>query len=125
MMAGVRTSGTGPELRVRSFLHQAGLRFRVNRRDLPGSPDIVLPRFRSVIFVHGCFWHQHACCTKRALPKSNRDFWRNKLTKNVGRDRESTRALVETGWTVHVAWECQLKDEHLDALVAKILHGQV
>ena len=99
MMASVRRESTKPERVVRSFLHRKGLRFRLHPKDLPGSPDIVLPRFRSVVFVHGCFWHQHAGCSKGRLPETRREFWRKKLTRNTTRDHEAAEALQALGWS--------------------------
>lgn len=109
-MAGVRHFDTPPELIVRSYLHRQGLRFRVHRQDLPGNPDIVLPKYQSVVFVHGCFWHQHSRCRRSKTPSSNVDYWLPKLRQNVRRDRENRRKLKELGWHVHIIWECQVKD---------------
>src|SRR5690349_6557163 len=99
MMSRVRGRDTAPELRVRCALHAAGFRFRLHRRDLPGRPDIVLPAFRTAVFVHGCFWHAHDCPRGRR-PASNSAFWAAKLEKNVARDRDAAAALVWLGWTV-------------------------
>lgn len=108
-MARVGRRDTKPELMVRSALHRAGYRFRVCRSDLPGSPDIVLPRFRIVIFVHGCFWHQHPGCSRAAKPKSNVAFWEEKLARNRERDITATTQLLAGGWRVLVVWECELR----------------
>jgi DNA mismatch endonuclease (patch repair protein) len=108
-MARVGRRDTKPELMVRSALHRAGYRFRVCRSDLPGSPDIVLPRFRIVIFVHGCFWHQHPDCGRAAKPKSNLAFWEEKLARNRERDITATAQLLAGGWRVLVVWECELR----------------
>lgn len=110
LMARVKNRHTGPELRVRSLLHRLGYRFRLHRRDLPGSPDIVLPRHRKVIFVHGCFWHGHDC-PRGARPITRTDFWDAKLDRNVVRDREDTSGLEAAGWRVLVLWECQTKND--------------
>jgi len=107
VMAAVPSADTGPELRVRRLLHRLGYRFRLHRRDLPGRPDIVLPKWRTVLFVHGCFWHQHAGCPRAARPTSNVAFWDRKLDRNVRRDQENRRSLEEAGWRVLVIWECQ------------------
>ena len=115
MMAKVRGRDTGPELRVRKALHAAGLRFRLHRRDLPGKPDIVLPRLRSVVFVHGCFWHGHDCRRGRR-PTSNQAFWDAKLARNVERDSAAAEALKAAGWNIHVLWECELAHT-IDALI--------
>ena len=121
VMSRIRAQDTGPEKRVRSFLHAAGFRFRKNKRDLPGTPDIVLRRFRTVVQVHGCFWHQHPGCPKAARPDS--PGWRAKLDRNVQRDRESEQALAEKGWRVLIMWECESDDpERLAALAYAIRH---
>lgn len=117
-MRRVRSKDTTPEILVRSLVHTLGFRFRLNRRDLPGSPDLVLPRLHSVIFVHGCFWHQHNCARGARLPKSNQAYWLPKLRRNVERDRRSIRALRKQGWRVLVVWECQTRD--IDRLRARL-----
>jgi DNA mismatch endonuclease, patch repair protein len=121
MMAAVRTRDTAPELLVRRFLHAAGFRFRLHVRDLPGCPDIVLPKYQSVIFVHGCFWHQHSGCPKARLPATNYDFWKAKLESNVVRDSSVRDLLLRQGWQVIVVWECSLRDpDQLDTLPSQI-----
>ena len=120
-MAAIRSKDTKPELRVRSFLHKAGFRFRIHRKDLPGTPDIVLPKYRTVIFVHGCFWHCHPGCSLAATPKSNEKFWRNKLEGNVERDKRNIRELEDAGWRVLIVWECETKsEEFLSSLIRTI-----
>jgi DNA mismatch endonuclease (patch repair protein) len=109
-MARVKNKNTAPELLVRSLLHRMGYRFRLHRRDLPGSPDIVLPRHKKVIFVHGCFWHGHDCPRGRR-PSTNREFWDVKLDRNIERDRSSQRELNKIGWKTLVIWQCQTKNE--------------
>lgn len=109
-MASVKQRHTKPELLVRSRLHRLGYRFRVQRRDLPGSPDIVLPKYGIAIFVHGCFWHQHKGCPKSRKPTSNNDYWDQKLLENVKRDRRKVAALKKLGWRVLVIWECETKE---------------
>lgn len=109
IMSHIRSKDTKPEKRLRSLLHRLGFRFRLHRKDLPGTPDIVLPKYRTVIFVHGCFWHQHPGCKKATLPRSNVEFWKNKLEKNIERDKEVEKKLIETGWNVIVIWECEIK----------------
>ena len=99
---------TNPEIAVRKMLHAMGYRFRLHRRDLPGSPDIVLPGRRVAIQVHGCFWHQHEGCRRATLPKSRLDYWLPKLTANRARDQDAERRLAALGWKVHVVWECEL-----------------
>jgi DNA mismatch endonuclease (patch repair protein) len=110
-MRQVRGRDTKPELFVRRWLHREGFRFRLHRADLPGKPDIVLPRYGVVIFVHGCFWHGHNGCRRSALPTSNREYWEAKITRNVERDQHNQRRLRRLGWRVISLWECRLKDE--------------
>ncbi|WP_124336434.1 very short patch repair endonuclease [Pseudomonas chlororaphis] len=109
MMAGIKGKDTRPELVVRRFLHAHGYRFRLHRRDLPGKPDIILPRLKVCIFVHGCFWHRHAGCRYAVLPKTRVDFWTEKLESNVDRDRKALQELDRAGWRVFTVWECELK----------------
>lgn len=107
IMRSVRRKNTGAEVRVRSVAHGLGLRFRLHRRDLPGSPDLVFPRLRVVVFVHGCFWHRHPGCTKASIPKTRAMFWADKFSANVARDIRVCRELREAGWRVLIIWECQ------------------
>lgn len=107
-MAAVRARDTKPELMIRKALHASGLRYRINVRDLPGKPDIVLPRHRAVVLVHGCFWHRHECDLFR-WPESRTDFWREKLDGNAARDRSASKALDKARWRQAVIWECALK----------------
>lgn len=109
MMAKVRNRDTAPEILVRKILHAAGFRFRLYRRDLPGRPDIVLPRHRKVIFVHGCFWHGHDC-PRGKRPTTNMEFWNAKLDKNIARDAAVRAELEKLGWSVLTVWECETKD---------------
>lgn len=109
-MQAVRTKDTGPERAVRSLLHQLGFRFRLHRRDLPGTPDIVLPGRRAAIFVHGCYWHGHGCRIGR-LPKSRLDYWQDKIEGNRRRDRRTAEALAALGWRVLAVWQCEIKNE--------------
>lgn len=109
MMGGIRGKNTKPEILVRKYLHANGFRFRLHKKDLPGSPDIVLPKFATCIFVHGCFWHRHAGCKYSTIPKSRVDFWTEKLAKNVNRDLMVREKLEKAGWQVLVVWECELK----------------
>jgi DNA mismatch endonuclease (patch repair protein) len=110
IMSAVRQKNTGPETIVRRVLHGLGLRFRLHRNDLPGTPDIVLPKHRTVVFVHGCFWHRHGGCSKTTTPKTRLEFWLEKFDRNVDRDLRKERALVEEGWKVLVVWECETRD---------------
>jgi DNA mismatch endonuclease (patch repair protein) len=109
MMARIRGKDTKPELLVRQMIHALGFRFRLHRRDLPGTPDIVFPRLRKIIFVHGCFWHRHQC-RFAYTPKSNTEFWNRKFSANVERDSRSVGELRALGWRVFVVWECQTKE---------------
>lgn len=109
IMSRIGSKNTKPELLVRSMLHAMGYRFRLHREDLPGNPDIVLPKYRTAIFVHGCFWHQHPDCRKATVPKNNSGFWKAKLERNVERDSERQRELIKSGWRVLVLWECEIK----------------
>lgn len=109
-MRRIRSGDTAPELMVRRLLHGNGFRFRLHRRDLPGRPDIVLPRFRVAIFVHGCFWHQHSGCREGRLPGTRLEYWGPKLRRNVERDEAAYSALAAAGWRVQVVWECETVD---------------
>jgi DNA mismatch endonuclease (patch repair protein) len=113
-MRSIRKTDTRPELAVRRLAHAIGYRFRLHRRDLPGSPDLVFSGRRKVIFVHGCFWHQHEGCRLARQPKSRPDYWPKKLARNVGRDTEVQGRLVDQGWEVMVVWECETRE--LDTL---------
>lgn len=110
-MSRIRGANTKPEIRVRSMLHQMGYRFRLHRKDLPGKPDIVLPKYETVIFVHGCFWHRHPNCQFAYTPKSRVEFWKKKFARNVERHDEVEARLTADGWRVVVVWECETKDE--------------
>ncbi|MBT8768734.1 very short patch repair endonuclease [Metapseudomonas boanensis] len=109
IMRAVKRAHTGPEIIVRKALHALGLRFRLHRRDLPGSPDIVLPRFRTVVLVHGCFWHRHPGCRYASTPKSRQEYWLPKFKANIERDAKKEAQLCELGWRVIVVWECETK----------------
>jgi DNA mismatch endonuclease (patch repair protein) len=113
IMRAVGRTNTKPELIVRRVLHAMGLRFRLHRKDLPGTPDIVLPRHRTVIFVHGCFWHRHEGCSKASTPKTRPEFWNTKFEQNVRRDQRNVQALVSRGWDVVTVWECEVKDRDI------------
>jgi DNA mismatch endonuclease, patch repair protein len=118
IMSSVRQRNTGPERLVRSLLHSLGMRFRLHRRDLPGSPDIVLPRHRIAIFVHGCFWHQHRGCPKARKPSSNNDYWDRKLADNIARDRKKSAELRKLGWKVITIWQCETRNA--DSIIEKL-----
>ena len=118
-MARIRAKNTGPELTVRRLLHSLGYRYRLHRRDLPGTPDICFPGRKKVIFVHGCFWHRHAGCSRTTTPKTRTSFWENKFTANVVRDRRNLSGLAEVGWDAIVVWECETAD--LEALASRLV----
>lgn len=115
VMRAVRGRDTGPEMRVRRALHAAGFRFRLQRADLPGKPDLVLPRHRLAVFVHGCFWHGHDCARGRRMPKTNAAYWQAKIARNKARDATVQAALCAAGWTPVIIWECAL-----DGAVARV-----
>lgn len=110
IMRGVKSVDTKPEMLVRCAMHRLGYRFRLHKKDLPGKPDIVLPRHHLVVFVHGCFWHQHTGCKDGRIPSSNTDFWVRKFSATQTRDAKHIAALQELGWRVEVIWECQARD---------------
>lgn len=110
LMGRIKRKNTGPELRTRKIAHAIGLRFQLHRNDLPGKPDLVFPRWRTALFVHGCFWHQHPGCPRASFPKSRTEYWGKKLRKNVERDALVIPALEELGWSVVVIWECETND---------------
>lgn len=109
LMARISSTGTHPELAVRKLAHRLGFRFRLHRRDLPGTPDLVFPRLRRVVFVHGCFWHAHEC-RRSHVPASRQDYWLPKLARNAARDARAKAALIEGGWDVLTVWECECRD---------------
>ena len=118
-MAGIRGKDTKPEILIRKILFRHGFRFRLHRRDLPGNPDIVLPKYAVAIFVHGCFWHRHVGCHYFRLPASNAEFWDRKLASNVARDHASKQALRATGWRVLTVWECATRGRADDEALAR------
>jgi DNA mismatch endonuclease, patch repair protein len=108
MMSGIRGKDTKPEIAVRKAAHSLGYRFRLNRRDLPGSPDIVFPGRKTALFVHGCYWHRHEGCKRCYTPKSNIEFWERKFENNVSRDNRVQKELEQMGWQVAIVWECEV-----------------
>lgn len=110
-MAGIKGSNTRPEIQTRKYLHARGYRFRLHRKDLPGRPDLVLPKYRAAVFVHGCFWHAHEGCRFFRVPSTRREFWERKLRANRDRDKRDVLRLLELGWRVAVVWECGLRSE--------------
>jgi DNA mismatch endonuclease (patch repair protein) len=125
-MRRIKSKNTKPELLLRSLLHRQGYRFRVHLKDLPGRPDIVFPGRRKLIFVHGCFWHQHGSCREGRLPGTRREYWLPKLTRNQERDAKAIQQLREQGWETKIVWECEIErslDETLDS-IQQFLAGQ-
>ena len=122
-MSQIKGKNTKPEEMVRKYLFSQGLRYRKNDKRLPGSPDIVLPKYKTVIFINGCFWHGHKGCKYFVWPKSNEDFWKNKIETNIARDKKKIDALEALGWKVIVVWECELKRDKiktLDSLIERL-----
>lgn len=119
-MARVRSSDTSPELALRRELHKFGFRYRLHVDRLPGKPDLVLARHDAVVFVHGCFWHQHANCPRAARPSSNQDYWNKKLARNVTRDSDNVSALRASGMRVAIVWECALTRAHVHRTIIKL-----
>lgn len=125
MMAGIRGKNTWPERNLRSLLFARGLRFRIHVRKLPGCPDLVFPRFKAVVFAHGCFWHRHHGCRYATTPRTNMEFWQSKFRDNIDRDKRHCDALLALGWRVATVWECALKHSTEDAVrsIVDWLHG--
>ena len=120
IMSQVHSKNTTPERAVRHALWLRGYRYRLNDRRLPGSPDLVLPKYRAVIFINGCFWHGHRVCTKYTVPKTNEQFWREKVARNIARDELNAQRLDTLAWTVITVWECELSKKNLDATITRI-----
>lgn len=118
-MSRIRNKDTRPEKCLRSLLHQAGFRFRLHVSNLPGKPDLVLPRYKTVIFVHGCYWHRHSGCKNATTPSTRTDFWVAKFQGTVKRDQEVADKLINQGWRVIIVWECELKNNP-DSVIQKI-----
>ena len=125
VMSKIRSKDTKPELILRSALHRLGYRFRVHRKDLPGKPDIVLSKYNTVIFVHGCFWHYHKDCREGRVPNTNSKFWKEKLNKTVQRDKNHKEELEKKGWRVLIYWECEVEKKLPKVIenITRILHG--
>lgn len=117
-MSRIRGADTKPEILVRSMLHRAGYRFRKNVKPFPGKPDIVLPKYRTVIFVHGCFWHRHKGCKQATMPSTNIEFWQKKFAANIANDKKHARELRKLGWKVITVWECEITNK--DKLIQKL-----
>ena len=120
-MSHIRGKDTKPEILVRRFLFANGFRFRLHRKDLPGKPDIVLPKYKTAIFINGCFWHGHNGCKYATIPETNRDFWLAKISGNVERDKITYQRLKESGWKVIEIWQCQLKSKTKDLTLQNLL----
>jgi DNA mismatch endonuclease (patch repair protein) len=118
-MSKILSKNTRPEIIIRTWLHKNGYRFRLHKKDLPGKPDIVLAKYKTVIFINGCFWHCHQGCRKAVLPKTNQEYWIPKLKKNIERFERDKKALEMAGWTVLVIWECETKKEEIYGLLLK------
>jgi DNA mismatch endonuclease (patch repair protein) len=128
-MKQIKSDNTKPEIEVRSILHNLGYRFRLHRKDLPGNPDIVLPKYKTVIFVNGCFWHQHKNCSRANIPKTNKRYWIPKLRRNIERDKNNYKKLSYQGWKVVIVWECMLKDhnnliDHLKRNISRSINDE-
>lgn len=119
IMRSVKSKDTVPEIQVRRFIHSLGYRFRLHRKDLPGTPDLAFPRLKCAVFVHGCFWHGHSCSRGARVPKTNTKYWRSKITRNIARDTQNRRDLRALGWNLLVVWECHLKSK-LDSTQRRI-----
>ena len=120
-MSRIKSKDTTPERIVRSFLHRNGFRFRLNVKDLPGKPDIVLPKYKTVIEVRGCYWHRHEGCKDAATPSSNTDFWQKKFSENIARDQRSEQALKALGWNVIVVWECEVENKKYEEFLTTLI----
>ena len=119
-MSKIHSTSTNPEIRLRKELWRKGFRYRKNDKRLPGTPDIVFPKYRTVVFVHGCFWHGHKGCKKYTIPKSNTDFWVKKVERNQQRDQDVWRQLEAKGWSVVIVWECELEKKRFDDTVFRV-----
>ena len=120
-MSNVKSKNTKPEMMVRKFLFSNGYRYRVNSKDLPGKPDIVLPKYKTVVFINGCFWHGHPNCKYATIPESNHEFWLTKINGNVERDRLTREKLTQMGWNVIDIWQCQLKPHEKEATLTHLI----
>jgi DNA mismatch endonuclease (patch repair protein) len=119
-MSQIKGKNTKPEMLVRRFLHASGFRYRLHVKNLPGKPDIVLPKYKTVIFVHGCFWHGHNHCKYYVIPKTKTEWWLNKINRNIANDRKSIKALKSSGWKIFNIWECELKHSKVQKTLAKL-----
>ena len=123
-MSRIRSENTKPEITVRSLIHKMGYRFRLHRNDLPGKPDIVLPKYNVVIFVHGCFWHRHPGCKYAYTPKSRQEYWKSKFKQNIKRHKKTAKELEDLGWQIIIIWECELRNmEKLKKVLLKKINS--
>lgn len=120
-MSRIKGKDTKPEMLVRKFLFSQGFRYRLHDKKLPGKPDIVLPKYKTVLFIHGCFWHGHEGCKYHVVPKTNTNWWLDKINGNKAKDAESVRKLEQLGWTVIIVWECDLKPGKVNELLRNLL----
>ena len=122
-MSAIKSKNTKPEIKVRKVLHSMGYRFRIHAKDLPGSPDIVLPKYKTVIFVHGCFWHRHENCKYASTPKTRQEFWEAKFRENINRDKLNQENLSSKGWKIIIIWECEIKNKkiNLEKIFKKVI----
>lgn len=120
VMSKIRSKNTKPEIMLRKVLFALGYRYRIHNKVLPGKPDIVLPKYKTAIFVHGCFWHYHADCREGRIPNTNSAFWREKLLKNISRDQKHQETLIQLGWKVLVCWECEIEKD-IEAVTKKVI----
>ena len=122
-MSAIKSKNTKPEIAVRKLLHSMGYRFRLHRKDLPGSPDIVLPKYKTVIFVHGCFWHRHENCKYTYTPKTRQEFWENKFNSNKKRDQKIQKEIIDLGWKFIIIWECETHNiQPLEEKIKRLLN---
>ena len=121
-MSRIRSKDTKPEMLVRKFLHKNGYRYRLHVKDMPGKPDIVLPKYKTVIFIHGCFWHGHEGCKYYVVPKTRTEWWLNKINGNIANDEKVVKALQEKGWKVITLWECELKPKTYENTLLNLLN---
>ena len=124
-MSQIRAKDTKPEMLVRKFLHSQGFRYRLHDKKLPGKPDMVLPKYKTVIFVHGCFWHGHKNCKYYVVPKTRTDWWLNKINGNIANDKKAMTALKKDGWKIITVWECQLKPAKVEKTLNALLKGLI
>lgn len=129
-MAAIKAKNTSPEIKVRRLLFSKGIRFRLHTKNLPGKPDITIKKYKTAIFVHGCFWHSHKGCNRSNIPKSNQEYWIKKISKNVERDEKNKFSLLEQGWKVFIIWECETKNQEklsdkLDIIISQFYKNTV